>query len=139
MSRRCEQGGKDLILSFLLILLSFFLSFLPKQAELAIAEQQCVNNGIVVMWMVAVAFVFHVTLFWYPCFRCSLHFFETLTEKEALEGLLNDTNDDDDEDDVVLRTLTSPSPAGKNDREREMKDSNESVVSPPLGVNSNNV
>lgn len=107
-------------------------------AEIAAAEEQCFNNGIVVMWLVATAFVFHVTLFWYPCFRCSLHFFETLTEKEALEGLLSDTNDEDDDDDVVLKTLTSASPAGKNGHDREVKDSSESVVSPPLSVSPSN-
>lgn len=104
------------------------------QAEVALAEQQCFNNGVVVMWMVATAFVLHVTLFWYPCFRCSLHFFETLTEKEALEGLLSDANDGDDYDDVVLRTLVAPSPMSKDNREREFKDSSEAVVSPPLSV-----
>jgi hypothetical protein len=103
-------------------------------AETLLAEQQCLNNGAVVLWMVAVAFVLHVTLFWYPCFRCSLHFFETLTEKEALEGLLSDTNDEEDNDDIVLKNLTSPSPSGKSGREREFKDSAESVVSPPLSV-----
>jgi hypothetical protein len=102
------------------------------------AEKKCLSAGLVVIWMVAVAFVLHVTLFWYPCFRCSLHFFETLTEKEALEGLLSDTNDDDDNDDVVLRTLIAPSPMGKSGREREFKESSESVVSPPLSVYPNN-
>lgn len=85
------------------------------------AELACKHAGVVIMGFVATAFILSVTVFWYPCFRCSLYFVETLSEKEALEGLLRDVDGDDENDDVVMR-LTSPSPA------------KEGVVAPPLSV-----
>ncbi len=101
----------------------------------AAAELACKHAGAVVTALVSVAFVLSVTLFWYPCFRCSLYFVETLSEKEALEGLLSDAHDSEDEGDVVLQSLTSASPApGGKRRDREFKDSSETVVTPPLAA-----
>lgn len=87
----------------------------------AAADAACRDAGAIILGLVATAFVLSVTLFWYPCFRCSLYFVETLSEKEALEGLLRDVEDDDEDDDVVRR-LTSPSPA------------REGIVAPPMRV-----
>ena len=86
------------------------------------AEIACKDAGAIVMGLVATAFVLSVTLFWYPCFRCSLYFVETLSEKEALEGLLRDVEQDDEDDDIVVRHLTSASPA------------REGIVAPPMRV-----
>jgi hypothetical protein len=103
----------------------------PDAVELA----ACNHAGAVVTALVSVAFVLSVTLFWYPCFRCSLYFVETLSEKEALEGLLSDAHDSDDEGDIVLQSLTSASPApGAQPRDREFKDSSETVVTPPMAA-----
>ncbi len=109
----------------------------PPAEVVEAAELACRDAGAVVAGLVIFAFILSSTLFWYPCFRCSLYFVETLSEKEALEGLLNDAHDSED-DDVVLRNLTAPSPSPGSKtisvREREFKDSSDTVVSPPMAV-----
>jgi hypothetical protein len=96
------------------------------QETIEAAQLACQHAGAIVMGLVATVFVLSITLCWYPCFRCSLYYVETLSEKEALEGLLHDV--DEDEDDDVVMKLTSQSPAKEPYAEAA------SVVAPPLSV-----
>lgn len=104
----------------------------PSPAAWAEARRRCDASGAVVVGLVAAALILSTTLFWYPCFRCSLYLDEGLAEKEALEGLLHDV--EDVEEDEVLMALTASSPYKATTREKETKDANDTIVAPPAPV-----
>ena len=85
------------------------------------ADLACKKAGTVVMVLVSLMFVLSVTLCWFPCFRCGLYLREVLVEKEALEGLLEDA-DDQEEEDEIMRRFNMQTP----------EKSDHSVVGPPI-------
>lgn len=111
------------------------------------ARAACAHAGAVVVGLVATALVLGATLFWYPCWRCSLYLREAMAEKEALEGLLRETGDGDDDDysydkknkqgkKSVVHELLGPSPSKErgNSMEMDAHDISMEVVSPPMAV-----
>lgn len=84
------------------------------------ADLACKKAGVVVVAVVSVIFVLSVTVCWFPCFRCGLYFREALAEKEALEGLLEDVDDEDEDDELMKRLTTTPSRDARN------------IVAPPV-------
>lgn len=107
----------------------------PSPEAIQAAELACQHAGVVIIVLVSLLFVLSVSLCWFPCFRCGLHFRESLCEREALEGLLNENDDDD-----VLRTLSSTATPSKfgTARERELaEEAHHQIVTPPLRVHEN--
>jgi len=93
-------------------------------AEKEALHQVCEHATVVIVILVAFWFLFSLTCCWFPCFRCALHLRESLKEREALEGLLDDVEGDEDEQ---LREFMSQSISRRGE-------TSITVVTPPMGV-----